>query len=468
LARVRLLLLVGLLFAASPVGSALADSTIGQVGADPNGTCVTGDLVVADTNYVVPPGGGVISSFSFQSDSQNTGQQLDFLVLRPGGGDSYTVVGKTGLVTLKGTQSGTVETFPAGIVVQAGDILGLWIPSRLNACVRGASSGGGGFISSAADVESDPNVGQTLSHPGARTNIDLNESANLVTASHTIGQVGGSSGPNGCLGPVVLADTTYVVPPGGGFITSFSFQSGPGNEGQQLDFLVLRPTGGGNYTVIGQTGLVTLTGTTVETFPASIAVQGGDILGLWYPNGFRSCVRPVNGPNVIASDLDVSDPNVGQTLSLSTPDELDLNESANLVTVGLGSPPPPPPVPTTSTSTTLGAPTTTTTTIPACTTALDCLGRVKDSIDCPGGLDPKLGSFIDKKHGAASAKLTKAEAKPTKATKFGKQAKILLTAIDHKAGVLAKRKKKPISAACRDSVNAAVAPVVQAIAAGKL
>jgi hypothetical protein len=83
----------------------------------------------------------------------------------------------------------------------------------------------------------------------------------------------------------VLADTTYVVPPGGGFITSFSFQSGPGNEGQQLDFLVLRPTGGGNYTVIGQTGLVTLTGTTVETFPASIAVQGGDILGLWYSRG---------------------------------------------------------------------------------------------------------------------------------------------------------------------------------------
>jgi hypothetical protein len=33
---------------------------------------------------------------------------------------------------------------------------------------------------------------------------------------------------------------------------------------------------------------------------------------------------------------------------------------------------------------------------------------------------------------------------------------------------LAKRKKKPISAACSDSVNAAVAPVLQAIAAGQL
>jgi hypothetical protein len=127
-----------------------------------------------------------------------------------------------------------------------------------------------------------------------------------------------------------------------------------------------------------------------------------------------------------------------------------------------------PPPATTSTTTTLGAPTTTTTTIPACTTALDCLGRVKASIDCPEGLDPKLGSFIDKKLGAASAKLTTAQAKPTKATKFGRQAKIVLTAIDHKAVVLAKRKKKPISAECRDSVTTAVAPVLQAIAAGQL
>jgi hypothetical protein len=128
----------------------------------------------------------------------------------------------------------------------------------------------------------------------------------------------------------------------------------------------------------------------------------------------------------------------------------------------------PPPTTTTITSTTSTTITTTTTTIPACSTALDCLGRVKNSIDCPGGLDPKLGSFINKKLASASARLTKAEAKPTKAAKFGKQARTLLTVIDHKAAALAKRKKKPISAECSDSVNAAVAPVLQAIAAGQL
>lgn len=43
-----------------------------------------------------------------------------------------------------------------------------------------------------------------------------------------------------------------------------------------------------------------------------------------------------------------------------------------------------------------------------------------------------------------------------------------MTAIDHKATMLLKRKKKPISAACRASIGEAVAPVLQAIAAGQL
>ena len=51
---------------------------------------------------------------------------------------------------------------------------------------------------------------------------------------------------------------------------------------------------------------------------------------------------------------------------------------------------------------------------------------------------------------------------------FGKQAKNLLAVIDHKAAALAKRKKKPISAECSDSISTAVAPVLQAIAAGQL
>src|SRR4051812_40091350 len=48
---------------------ALAATTIGQTGGDPGLTC--GGLMPADTNYVVPSGGGTITSFSFQSISGN-------------------------------------------------------------------------------------------------------------------------------------------------------------------------------------------------------------------------------------------------------------------------------------------------------------------------------------------------------------------------------------------------------------
>jgi hypothetical protein len=100
-------------------------------------------------------------------------------------------------------------------------------------------------------------------------------------AATTIGQTGGDVG---CGGPRVVADTNSVVPSGGGTITSFSYAPVSGNGGQQLDFLVLRPTTGSDYTVVGKTGLVTLDRAGgVETFAANISVQGGDILGFWHP-----------------------------------------------------------------------------------------------------------------------------------------------------------------------------------------
>jgi hypothetical protein len=99
-----LLLPVGLVFVALPAGPGLADTTIGQVGFGGGGNFACGPGVIGDPNYVVPLGRrGRITSFSFQSASNNAGQQLDFLVLRSAGGSNYTVIGKTGVVTLKGT-----------------------------------------------------------------------------------------------------------------------------------------------------------------------------------------------------------------------------------------------------------------------------------------------------------------------------------------------------------------------------
>ena len=89
-------------------------------------------------------------------------------------------------------------------------------------------SSGGGLIRSPTFGVPDPFAGQTVSVGVAEPTFDLNESATLVTGGHTVGQAGGDSNAF-CSGSVVRADPNYVVPPGGGLVTSFSFQSGSRN-----------------------------------------------------------------------------------------------------------------------------------------------------------------------------------------------------------------------------------------------
>jgi hypothetical protein len=171
----RLSLLVGLVFAALPAGSALADTTIGQTGVS-SIDCGGGPGAGADTNYVVPAGGGTITSFSFASTAANTNEQVDFLVLQHVSGTSYRVVGKTGPQTLAGT--GAVETFPAHISVQAGEILGFWFGTTLHNCVRTVASGGG--VLATPRGMADPGLNATLDFPNSSSALDLNESATLV------------------------------------------------------------------------------------------------------------------------------------------------------------------------------------------------------------------------------------------------------------------------------------------------
>ena len=189
LARLRrVLLLAGLALAVLPAGSALADTTIGQTGGA--GVFCFALYPFGDTNYVVPAGGGTITSFSFQSATINSGEQLDFLALRPAGGLNYTVVGKTGVVTLTGLG---LETFPASIPVRAGDILGFWTAGGLYNCARVAA--GGGFIGGTSQTITDPGIGDTIAFQGSLP-VDLNESANLVTLPTSKDQCKNGGWPN--------------------------------------------------------------------------------------------------------------------------------------------------------------------------------------------------------------------------------------------------------------------------------
>jgi hypothetical protein len=109
--------------------------------------------------------------------------------------------------------------------------------------------------------------------------LSLAVAASPAAASVTVGQTGT---PAACgsnfdrLQPSVTAGNTYVMP-AAGTITSWSTQAIAG--GGTLGMKVFRPLGGTRYMVVGHEGPHALTGDAANTFPASVAVKAGDVLG---------------------------------------------------------------------------------------------------------------------------------------------------------------------------------------------
>jgi hypothetical protein len=142
--------LTGVVLSASllTAGPASATTTVGANPASPSSRCLRGP-VFTDLDYVVPQAGQIVS-FAYQSVQGSTfgssqGNQLEFKVLRPAGGTTYTVVGVSGVKTL---QTGSdLETFPVTpIAVQAGDLIGFYAVSiGLVGCVDTAADGNGGL-----------------------------------------------------------------------------------------------------------------------------------------------------------------------------------------------------------------------------------------------------------------------------------------------------------------------------------
>src|SRR5690349_8900883 len=105
-----------------------------------------------------------------------------------------------------------------------------------------------------------------------------------ASAAVTIGQVADPTSsdcdPNlDALEPTVPSGTSYVAP-GVGTITSWSMRAVP-PAGQQLTMKMFRKVGDpSTYQVVGHAGPQTLTPGSLNTFPANIRVQAGDVLGL--------------------------------------------------------------------------------------------------------------------------------------------------------------------------------------------
>jgi uncharacterized repeat protein (TIGR01451 family) len=234
----RALLVAGLSLAALPAAPALADTTIGSTNATGTGCGQPGQqfaLLYADTNYTVPTS-GTITGFSFQSSTLNippitsSAQQLDFLVLRGGGGRQtgyYSVVGTTGLETLSGTGTDTFNlTGPAQIAVQAGDILGYWAPfgqTLANCEWTNTVSPGGAILPPpihrwidltppVVDLQDSFDVSMSDGSPFADTQ-DLNESANFVASPPALSIT--NTAPTSVVSGKPLAYTIVVSNTGG-------------------------------------------------------------------------------------------------------------------------------------------------------------------------------------------------------------------------------------------------------------
>lgn len=106
----------------------------------------------------------------------------------------------------------------------------------------------------------------------------------------TIGQLAPANPPASCshtseydeVQVKIASGTSYVVPAPGGVITSWSTNAAAG-EGQSMSFKVFRPTGVNTFTVVAHDGPRPLAPSVLNTFPVSISVQAGDVIGITNP-----------------------------------------------------------------------------------------------------------------------------------------------------------------------------------------
>jgi hypothetical protein len=100
----------------------------------------------------------------------------------------------------------------------------------------------------------------------------------------------------------------YVVPNTGGItawtVTSWSFQAPAAPDVPQLKFKVGRAAGGDNFTIVGQSGVVSPMASTLNTYPVQIPVQAGDIIGTHTTtDGFCDRTAPAYTLHVREGDL---------------------------------------------------------------------------------------------------------------------------------------------------------------------
>ncbi|MGN6170575.1 MAG: hypothetical protein ACTHQQ_20760 [Solirubrobacteraceae bacterium] len=170
----RVLLLAGLVFAALPVGSALAATTVGQTGTPLSNNYLFGGRELVQSSSAVHAA-GVVTSFHTRSGRCNLAKgSYDFQVLRPLGVGQYQVLGDAGNQT--DPCDGQRHSYPVNIQVQAGDVIGVYVVSKW----QGLLSLTRGSINFSSIAE--PAIGSTVTLPLQGT-ATIDESATLVPSA---------------------------------------------------------------------------------------------------------------------------------------------------------------------------------------------------------------------------------------------------------------------------------------------
>ena len=268
--------------------AASAATTIGTTtqptGSSPN-ACGSGSVIAQFTSdpstpYSVPSGGGLITSWSINTEGDTTGLGVTLVVLRPAGDGNFVVVGTDSETIPSPLPSGNIATYAlsAPISVAEGDTLGLWTNNDTGvACYWDGGSTPASDSLIGFDASTPPTTGEALgsfatSGPGFTMNVsatlgpDVQDAGVTTSVAPDDGVVGypellSSMVSNGGLGASPITFIDHV--PSGFTISLVVTASGTCSRSGQFVFctmigltagksgtvdIVATPTSSGTYT----------------------------------------------------------------------------------------------------------------------------------------------------------------------------------------------------------------------------
>jgi hypothetical protein len=259
----------------------------------------------------------------------STTQTLTITVLSVNDAPSFTLPASPDQTVAVNAGAQTVPGFATNIspgpANEAGQTVAFHVSNSNNAlfAVQPQISANGTLTYTPAGQTGTATVSVYLQDNGGTANVGVDTSATktftITVAPVVIGQ---TASPNVNCGvdlftvqTGVSAGASYTVPGGNWTLTEWSTRAN--SSGGSMSLLVFRPTATpGSYLVVAASPVMTLTPSVLNTFAANVAVQGGDLLGLWGSAGTGCGFLTGN-----AGDTDVGAnggvPAVGSTVAAS-------------------------------------------------------------------------------------------------------------------------------------------------------